>query len=55
VRQLIATQRDQLAHHEAQIEKIKQALKELEALLEELQEETREEEEGADESALGNG
>jgi hypothetical protein len=55
VRQLIAKQHDQLAHHEAQIEKIKQGLKELEALLDELQEETGEQEEGADESALGNG
>lgn len=51
MRQLIAKQRDQLAYHEAQIEKIKQGLKELEALLEELQEETGEEQEGADESA----
>ena len=55
MRQLIAKQRDQLAYHEAQIENIKQGLKELEALLEELQEETGEEQEGADESALGNG
>ncbi len=48
VRQLIAQQRDQLAYHEAQTEKIKQGLKDLEALLEHLQEETGEEEEEAD-------
>ncbi len=48
VRQLIAKQRDQLAYHEAQTEKIKQGLKDLEALLEHLQEETGEEEEGVD-------
>jgi hypothetical protein len=39
VRQLIAQQRDQLAYHEGQIEKLKQGLRELEALLEQLQEE----------------
>ncbi len=48
MRQLIARQRDQLAYHEAQTEKIKQGLKDLEALLEHLQEETGEEEEEAD-------
>ncbi len=49
MRQLIAQQRDQLAYHEAQTEKIKQGLKDLEALLEHLQEETEEE---ADESTF---
>ncbi len=55
MRQLIAQQRDQLAYHEAQIEKTKQGLRELEALLEGLQEEIGEEEEGADESTLPKG
>lgn len=49
VRQLIAQQRDQLAYHEGQIDKIKQGLRELEALLEQLQEEREEQvEEGVD-------
>lgn len=55
VRQLIAQQRDQLAYHEAQIEKTKQGLRELEALLEGLQDETGEEEEGTDESTFPKG
>lgn len=49
MRQLIVQQRDQLAYHEGQIEKIKQGLRELEALLEQLQEEREEQvEEGVD-------
>jgi hypothetical protein len=50
LRQLIAQQQDQLAYHEAQTEKIKQGLRELEALLEELQEESGQEEEGMEPS-----
>lgn len=49
VRQLIAQQRDQLAYHVGQIEKIEKGLRELEALLEQLQEEREEQvEEGVD-------